>query len=47
MEDKVRQTYSHVAAAVEARLLQCLQDRWDKAVLNSTGEFDTAWRKAA
>ena len=47
MGDKVRETYSHVAAAVEARLLQCLQDRWDKAVLNSTVEFDTTWRQAA
>ena len=47
MEDKVRQTYSHVAAAVEVRLLQCLQGRWDKAVLNSANEFDSAWRAAA
>ncbi|MEV6608872.1 tyrosine-type recombinase/integrase [Kutzneria sp. NPDC051319] len=47
MGDKVRETYSHVAAAVEARLLQCLQDRWDKTVLNSTEEFDTTWRQAA
>ncbi|MFI9388439.1 hypothetical protein [Kutzneria sp. NPDC052558] len=47
MEDRVRETYSHVAAAVEARLLQHLQDRWDKAVLNSTNEFDADWRAAA
>jgi integrase len=47
MGDKVRETYSHVAAAVEARLLQCLQDRWDKAVLNATGEYDITWRAAA
>ncbi|KAA2262867.1 tyrosine-type recombinase/integrase [Solihabitans fulvus] len=47
MGDKVRETYSHVAATVEARLLQCLQDRWDKAALNSTSEFDTTWRTAA
>jgi len=47
MEDRVRETYSHVAATVEARLLQHLQDRWDKAVLNSANEFDSAWRVAA
>ncbi|BBG02797.1 integrase [Pseudonocardia autotrophica] len=33
--DKIAQTYSHVAAEVDARLLQGLQDRWDKAVADS------------
>lgn len=35
LKDKVQQTYSHVAAAVEERLLEGLQNRWDKAVLNA------------
>ena len=35
LQDKIQQTYSHVAAEVERRLLECLQDRWDKAVANS------------
>ena len=47
MEDRVRETYSHIATTVEARLLQHLQNRWDKAVLNSTNEFDTDWRAVA
>jgi integrase len=47
MPDKVRKTYSHVAASVEARVLECLQDRWEKAVLNSNHQLDTSWRDAA
>jgi integrase len=30
--DKVRETCSHVAAAMKARLLAALQTRWEKAV---------------
>ena len=39
LHDKIQETYSHVAAEVEHRLLQGLQDRWDKAVANA--EIDT------
>ena len=47
MPDKVQETYSHVAAAVEARLLQRLQERWDKAVINTPVDVDSTWRLAA
>jgi integrase len=47
MPDKVRKTYSHIAPSVEARLLECLQERWEKAVLNSNHQLDTTWRAAA
>jgi hypothetical protein len=33
--DRIQETYSHVAAEVEARLLAALQDRWDKAVADN------------
>ncbi len=36
LHDKIQQTYSHVAVEVEHRLLDGLQDRWDKAVANSS-----------
>ncbi len=42
LKDKIQQTYSHVAVEVEDRLLQGLQDRWDKAVSNATDSPD--WR---
>lgn len=32
LKDKIQQTYSHVAAEVDTRLLHALQDRWHKAV---------------
>ncbi|WP_284747747.1 hypothetical protein [Amycolatopsis sp. RTGN1] len=35
LQDKVQETYSHIAAAVEQRLLESLQARWDKAVADS------------
>jgi integrase len=48
LEDKVQETYSHVAAAVEARLLDFLQARWEKAVANDTTPAeDRLWRAAA
>lgn len=47
LKDKIQRTYSHVAAEVESRLLQGLQDRWDKAVANSPDDHDTAWRATA
>ena len=34
--DRIQETYSHVAAEVETRLLDGLQDRWDKAVADAT-----------
>jgi integrase len=47
MPDKVRKTYSHVAASVEARLLECLHDRWEEAVRNAHHDLDITWRDAA
>lgn len=35
LNDKIQQTYSHVAVEVEDRLLTCLEDRWHKAVADS------------
>ena len=43
LDDKIRQTYSHVAAEVEHRLLDALTDRWDKAVADSPHQ--SAWRE--
>jgi integrase len=40
--DRIQETYSHVAAEVDARLLDGLQDRWDKAVADATTTPD--WR---
>ena len=40
--DRIQETYSHVAAEVEHRLLEALQDRWDKAVADSPDQ--PAWR---
>jgi integrase len=40
--DRIQETYSHVAAEVEARLLAGLQDRWDNAVADSPAQ--PAWR---
>jgi integrase len=42
LDDKIRQTYSHVAAEVEHRLLAGLTDRWDKAVADSPHQ--PTWR---
>jgi len=44
LKDKVQQTYSHVATAVEQRLLDGLQHRWEKAVLNA--HDSPAWRES-
>jgi hypothetical protein len=44
LRDPVQRTYSHVAPEVTVRLLQCLQDRWDKAVADVG---DSVWRRAA
>lgn len=46
LKDKVRQTYSHVADEVEARLLDNLQQRWEKAVANAANNHDITWRNA-
>jgi integrase len=40
--DRIQETYSHVAAEVEQRLIEGLQERWDKAVADSTATPD--WR---
>ena len=42
LPDKIQETYSHVAAEVEDRVLLSLQDRWAKATANSLD--DMAWR---
>ncbi|OJY43418.1 tyrosine-type recombinase/integrase [Pseudonocardia sp. 73-21] len=42
LDDKIQQTYSHVAAEVDARLLEGLADRWAKAVADSPD--NSAWR---
>ena len=41
--DRIQETYSHVAAEVETRLLDGLQDRWLKAVADSP--LRPAWRE--
>jgi hypothetical protein len=33
--DRIQETYSHVVAEVEHRLLEALNDRWDQAVVDS------------
>ena len=43
--DRIQETYSHVAAEVDTRLLGGLQDRWDKAVADSP--YQPAWRETA
>ena len=43
--DRIQETYSHVATEVEDRLLEGLQDRWDKAVADSP--LQSAWRETA
>ncbi|WP_033440857.1 tyrosine-type recombinase/integrase [Saccharothrix sp. NRRL B-16314] len=46
LEDKMQKVYSHIAAEVEHRLLNGLQDRWDKAVADSARpEPLTRWRR--
>jgi integrase len=48
LQDKVQETYSHVAVAVEQRLLDGLQTRWEKAVASSTTPSDQClWRSVA
>jgi hypothetical protein len=44
LPNKIQQTYSHVAAEVDTRLLDGLQDRWDKAVADRGGTL--AWPAA-
>jgi integrase len=45
LQDKVQETYSHVAAAVEQRLLDGLEARWAKALANDTTPPELAnWR---
>lgn len=40
--DRIQETYSHVAAEVEQRLLDGLQERWDKAVADAS--IRPGWR---
>jgi integrase len=42
LADHIQETYSHVATEVEHRLLEALNDRWDKAVADSPDQ--PAWR---
>jgi integrase len=48
LPDKIQETYSHVAAEVERRLMAALITRWDQATnaLHPT-ELDTTWRTTA
>jgi hypothetical protein len=43
LHDKVGETYSHVAAGVEARHLRCLQNRWNKSVANVPAPLNRTW----
>lgn len=43
--DRIQETYSHVAAEVEQRLVEGLQDRWDKAVTDIHAQPE--WRGTA
>ncbi|MFI5614088.1 hypothetical protein [Amycolatopsis sp. NPDC051903] len=46
LKDKVQETYSHVAVAVEERLIELLQARWEKVVASSTTPTDlSTWRR--
>jgi integrase len=45
LDDKIQETCSHVATEVETRLLQALEDRWNKAIADSGESPD--WRAAA
>lgn len=47
LKDKIQRTYSHVAAEVEIRLLDHLQQRWEKAIANAANNHDTTWRDGA
>ena len=47
LQNKVQETYSHLAQAVEDRLLHALQDRWEKAIADTTAtDADASWRTA-
>ena len=46
LQNPIQETYSHVAAEVEHRLLAALSDRWEKAVANTdTPEVGSAYRR--
>lgn len=46
LQNRIQQTYSHVSNEVEHRLLNALQDRWDKATANAPATpLDTSWRE--
>ena len=46
LDDKIQKVYSHIANEVKHRLLQALQDRWDKAIADSTTtDREAAWRR--
>jgi len=46
LDDKIQKVYSHIANEVKHRLLQAIQDRWDKATADSTTpEHQAAWRR--
>jgi hypothetical protein len=48
LDDKIQKVYSHIANEVRHRLLDALQDRWDKATADSTStDLEAAWRREA
>ena len=44
LHNKIQQTYSHVSADVEARLLDGLQTTWEKTVANAAPAPDIPYR---
>jgi integrase len=44
LQNKIQQTYSHVAAQVEQRLLDGLQASWEKAIANAEPRSDVSYR---
>ena len=44
LHNKIQQTYSHVSADVEIRLLDGLQTTWEKAVANANSTTDITYR---
>jgi integrase len=47
LPDKIQETYSHVSADVEKRLIAALQRRWTRASARTgTTGLDASWRTA-
>jgi hypothetical protein len=48
LQNPIQETYSHVAAEVEQRLLTALNERWEKAVANTdTTAIASSYRRLA